>query len=324
MDSILRNEIGEGVYFTTINTNKFKTTRLSVSFVVPMTRDTSSSNALLSGILTRSTKDYPSYTVLSKRLCELYGAHLSSFVRKGGDNQIITLFISGIDDKYAFQGDNVLEDMSKLLCDVIFNPRLEGEAFTEEEYNQERRQFDEAVDSDYNNKRIYLINKATESMCKDEPYGLPRIGTKEVADKTSKESLYCQWKNLLHNSRVEIFYVGESPSNNAEKIFRENFNSIERRVPDIESSILYNVAEVREEKEILDITQSKMFMGFRTGKDETARDIMTMRLAVAILGGTAHSKLFNNVREKLSLCYYCSARYIKPKGIMFIESGVEK
>ena len=43
----------------------------------------------------------------------------------------------------------------------------------------------------------------------------------------------------------------------------------------------------------------------------------------ALLGGTATSKLFCNVREKQSLCYYCAARYDKYKGVMIVDSGVE-
>ena len=324
MESIKRNEIGKGVYFTTINTNKFKTTRLTVSFIVPLTKEDAVSNTLVSAILTRSTKSYPSYTVLSKRLCELYGANLSTSVRKSGDNQVISFVISGIDDKYAFQGDRVLEDMSKLLCDVIFNPKLDGEAFCQEEYNQERRQFQDALDSEFNNKRTYLINKATEVMCSNEPYGLSRIGTAEDAEKTTPANLYQKWQSLMDNSRVEIFYVGESSSEKSENIFAECFANENRTFPSVNSSVVYDVKEVKNKKEVLDITQSKMFMGFRTGKESTTRDIMAMRLAVTILGGTAHSKLFNNVREKLSLCYYCSARYVKPKGIMIVDSGVEK
>jgi predicted Zn-dependent peptidase len=67
-----------------------------------------------------------------------------------------------------------------------------------------------------------------------------------------------------------------------------------------------------------------MLMGFRTDVIGKSNDVMAMRVAIALLGGTAHSKLFNNVREKLSLCYYCSARYNRVKGIVSIESGVEK
>ena len=42
-----------------------------------------------------------------------------------------------------------------------------------------------------------------------------------------------------------------------------------------------------------------------------------------ILGGGPYSKLFTNVREKLSLCYYCAASVVKVKGLLTVDSGVE-
>ena len=64
-------------------------------------------------------------------------------------------------------------------------------------------------------------------------------------------------------------------------------------------------------------------MGFIVKDLASAEDINAARLMSAILGGTASSKLFTNVREKKSLCYYCASRFIKLKGIMMVESGVE-
>lgn len=43
----------------------------------------------------------------------------------------------------------------------------------------------------------------------------------------------------------------------------------------------------------------------------------------AVYGGGVSSKLFNNVREKLSLCYYAGSAIEKNKGVMVISSGVE-
>ena len=43
----------------------------------------------------------------------------------------------------------------------------------------------------------------------------------------------------------------------------------------------------------------------------------------ALYGGTAHSKLFRNVREKLSLCYFASSMLDTIKGLMVVSSGVE-
>jgi len=49
-----------------------------------------------------------------------------------------------------------------------------------------------------------------------------------------------------------------------------------------------------------------------------------MQVMCTILGGAPFSKLFLNVREKMSLCYYCSAAYDKLKNIIIINSGIEE
>ena len=46
-------------------------------------------------------------------------------------------------------------------------------------------------------------------------------------------------------------------------------------------------------------------------------------MASMLYGGALTSKLFVNVREKLSLCYYASSRVDKWKGLMFVQSGIE-
>ncbi len=324
MNSILREEIGNGIYFNTINDNRFKTMKLSISLIVPLNEDDASVNALLSGVLTRSSNDYPDFTLLSKELSNLYGANLGGSIRKMGDNQVITFSISGIDDKYAFQGDNVSEKMSDLLCSVLFRPKLNGNSFCQDEIDQEKRQLKELIDSEFNDKRIYANNEFVKFMCQDEPFGLSRFGTKQAVDDVTGEDLYIAWKRLLVAGNVEIFFVGQSDSNSAKNIFTKNFKKFRRTPFLLENAVCGEVKKVKEKKEVMELAQSKMIMGFRTSVAVPSADTMAMRLAIALLGGTAHSKLFNNVREKLSLCYYCSARYNRIKGIMHIESGVEK
>jgi predicted Zn-dependent peptidase len=324
MDSIKREIIGKGVNFNTVSDSRFKTMRLSVSFVLPLTKENAGTNALLSGVLTRTTDAYPDFTVLSKKLAELYGANLFGFVRKMGDNQILTFTISGIDDKYAFKSDKVSASMSQLMCDVIFRPKLKGESFCTDEINQEKRQLKDLIDSEYNEKRIYANNRFTEIMCKDEPFGISKYGKKEEIDSISGENLYLAWKNMLSFGNVEIFFIGDSDSDSAKNIFKNEFQHYSREPYKINNIIPLPSSALKEEKEVMELSQSKMIMGFRTDITGKSEDSMAMRVAVALLGGTAHSKLFNNVREKLSLCYYCSARYNRVKGIVTIESGVEK
>ena len=48
-----------------------------------------------------------------------------------------------------------------------------------------------------------------------------------------------------------------------------------------------------------------------------------MSMLNAILGGGANSKLFQNVREKASLAYYSSSRYLRRKDAIIIRTGIK-
>ena len=114
MSSIKRNTISDGVFFNSVKDSRFKTMKISVNIIVPLSEKTASSNALLCGVLTRSCKAYPDFTILSKKLSSLYGADLTSSLRKSGDRQILTLSASGIDDRYAFVGERISKELSTL------------------------------------------------------------------------------------------------------------------------------------------------------------------------------------------------------------------
>ncbi len=74
----------------------------------------------------------------------------------------------------------------------------------------------------------------------------------------------------------------------------------------------------------MDVTQGKLCMGFRTGGACVwKKNYPALLVFNALYGGTATSKLFMNVREKLSLCYYASSALEPIKGIMMVSSGVE-
>ena len=76
--------------------------------------------------------------------------------------------------------------------------------------------------------------------------------------------------------------------------------------------------------ERMDLSQGKLCLGFSCdlhGDDQKSAPLAVMS---DIFGGGPYSKLFSNVREKMSLCYYCSASSVKAKGLIMVDSGVEK
>ncbi len=323
MSLINRTPIADGVFFNSINDNRFKTMKITANLVVPLSSDTASANALLLGLLSRSSKAYPNFRSLSRKLAALYGANLTTAVRKVGDRQVLSISASGIDDRYALNGDSVARDVSNLLCDVIFEPNVVNNEFVSSEVEQERRQLLDVLDSEFNEKRTYANSQLIKHMCQNEVFGIKRFGTADQIKALTPSSLYSTWQNLLKTAYVEIMYIGDSSPENALEVFKAKFSQYNRTPEKAQNSVVRKVTEVNRIVEEMNVSQSKLVMGFRTDSAEPDSDVIATRLMCAILGGTASSKLFCNVREKQSLCYYCSSIYDRQKGILIVDSGVE-
>jgi hypothetical protein len=76
-------------------------------------------------------------------------------------------------------------------------------------------------------------------------------------------------------------------------------------------------------KETAPVKQGKLVMGFRLGMKDRNDDYAAKRIMSDVFGGNPNSKLFKVVREEMSLCYYCSSRMLRAKGIMLVQSGIE-
>ncbi|MBQ3987611.1 MAG: insulinase family protein [Ruminococcus sp.] len=323
MSQTQRIRLADGVQFSAVRDSRFKTMKLSANIIVPLSAETASANALICGVLSRSCKAYPDFTALSKKLSSLYGADLNVSIRKSGDNQVLTLSASGLDDRYTLGGESVARELSQLLCGVIFEPNLKDNAFLEEEVEQERRQLLDLIDSEFNEKRIYANAQLVKYMCQNEVFGIKRYGTAEKIKEATPQSLYAAWQQLLKTAVFEILYIGDSAPDKAIEVFAEAFGRIDRAPVAAQTEVIRHADEPKHITEEMSVAQSKLVMGFRAGTALPDREIYATNLMCAILGGTANSKLFCNVREKQSLCYYCSSRYDKMKGILFIDSGVE-
>ena len=317
-------KICEGVTFRSIRDDRFKNMRLAVSFLTPMRKETAAANALLPPIMSRTSREYPDYTKMAEHLSELYGAGLSADVQKLGDMQVLSLRATGLADRYVLEGEAVSLEYSKLLCSVIFDPLRDGEGkFPEDSFLQEQRQAVEMLDSERNDKRTYARQRCEEILCEGEPYGVNRAGSREDVLRLSREELVPAWESLLRSAQIEILALGCCDPQPVARLFREAFEKIPREPAEPFPTVRREArAEPKRVEEKMDVAQSKLVLGFRTG-DVPEEEESAFRLMSVVLGGTPHSKLFLNVREKLSLCYYCSARFQLQKGILLVESGVE-
>lgn len=322
MSEFRRRSICDGVNFASITDDRFKLGRLSATLITPLSRERAAANALLSCVLTRSCKKYPDFTALNRKLDSLYGAALYPSIRQLGDYQALTLSVTGLDDRYALDGEDVSSELARLLCSIIFDPNVTDGKFSEDDVEQERRELIEGIDADYNDKRTYAVKRCIENMCRDEIYSVGRIGSREDVEKVSDEDIYGAWKKLLSGARVELTMLGNTPPEKAYESFCGYFENKPRKFSYVPPEPVVP-GDLRRVVETDEVVQSKLVMGLRCAVPEKSEDMIALSLMSAVLGGTPTSKLFLNVREKQSLCYYCVSRVDGYKGIMLIDSGVE-
>ena len=316
-----RTKLAEGVYLTYLPARKFKTSLLSAQFAVPIRQETASAYALLPAVLRRGTVTYPDMGSLSARLDRLYGARIDYTVRKKGENQCVGFVASFIDDSFAPGGEKLLEPVADLLGELICDPATERGRFVPAYFESEKTNLIDAIRSLINDKRDYADSRLLWEMCAGEPYGISRLGSEETAEKLQLRKLYAQYGQLIATSRLELFYCGSADENRVVRALRSAFSTLPREnIQDVAIPQDHPAREeVRTVVEELDVTQGKLGMGFSCGSSDTAALLMGNTL----FGGSSNSKLFLNVREKLSLCYYASSLYHRQKGLITVSSGIE-
>lgn len=324
-NSLIREELGNGIHFTAVMDSKFKENSLSINFQIPLRPETAELGALLPMVLRRGCRRYPDMVSLNEKLSGLYGAVIDGSVEKHGDTQIICLACSLLNQKYAFDGTQVLEECAGLLRDVAFDPVLNGKAFREADTAIERKNLADLIDAQVNDKHKYAVNRMKEEMFPGDPYGYSLYGRREKALAVSPEELYGFWVDTVATARIEILFIGAGNTDSVKQAFKDAFEGKRTgAVQDCGTTVSEQLPQkVREVDEKLDIVQSKLVMGFLTNC-AVPQNTDAVTLANCILGGGVSSKLFLNVREKLSLCYYCYSAVDRIKGAMLISAGISQ
>lgn len=317
-------ELLPGVYLTCERSEKFKTGCLSVSLLRPLRREEASANALLSTVLLRGCREYPNIRSISALLDRLYGASIGTLVRKKGEVQTTGFYADFLEDRLAMDGGPVLEPMVSFLCALLLDPVLEYGVFSQRYVEGEKQNLIHAIESRIDDKRSYAVTQLFRNMCGGEAYGIPRLGDKEDVEKLDAETLFAHYRKILATSQIEIFYHGSASHQNVARMFRRGLDMLPRReITPFGSQVVKRSREVRELRETLDITQGKLAMGFRLGCTAADPEYPAALLMNAVYGAGVTSKLFTNVREKMSLCYYANSSIEKFKGVMVVASGID-
>lgn len=319
-------EIKKGIKLHTIKTEKFKTNLIAIMLTTKLDRENVTKNALIPAVLRRGTKNLITQEEINKKLEEMYGASLDCGLDKTGDNQVLKFYIETVNDEFLSQeAENMLKISLEKIFEFVFNPYLENGCFKKEYVEQEKENIKQIIDGKIDNKARYSLDRCIEEMYKDQPYGLYKYGYVEDMKDINEKNLYEYYQNLINECKIDIFVSGiideetENIINNNENIIKLKDREPQYNEPEIKAKKSEKENDVQES---MDVTQGKLIIGMDLDiDDDNLRfDVMIYN---SIFGGSANSKLFQNVREKASLAYTASSSYYRFKNNIFINCGIE-
>lgn len=318
-------EIKKGIKLHEIQTDKFKTNLIAVFLSMPITRENVTKNSLISAVLRRGSKNMPTQEKISQELEEMYGASFDCGLDKTGDNHILKFYLEAINDNFLPQTDeNMLKTSIEKLLEIVFNPLVENGAFKEEYVKQEKENVKRIIEGKPDNKARYAFDRCIEEMYKDKPYGLYKYGYIEDLESITPQDLYNYYQEMISQCKIDIFVSGNIDDVTSIVEQNENIQKLQEREPNYKINKV-EVKEEAQEKEVveeMDVTQGKITIGLDLHLDNEEQKYDAM-LYNAILGGTANSKMFQEVREKASLAYSAGSSYIRYKSNIFIKCGIE-
>ena len=291
-----------------------------MAFSTQLSEDIATENVIVPVLLTKCNSKLPTYKAFNNKMSRLYASGIGGTAGRQYDLQTISFGAYYLDDIYALSGEKMTGIMTDILIDCLTSPVTENGVFSEKFVELEKKTVIDNIETAINDKRSYAIERAMKTICKGEPASVCSYGTVEKAKLITPDSAYKAYRRMLETMPCEIICTGCSDFEGVAEKFAAAFEKVGRH--DIENTTIALSpvkTQTEEVTERLTVNQSKLVLGFKSHSDDDAALVLLQK----IFGGTTSSKLFRNVREKMSLCYYCSAARNDLKGIMLVNSGVE-
>ncbi|WP_052127778.1 EF-P 5-aminopentanol modification-associated protein YfmF [Lentilactobacillus curieae] len=318
------NEIKSKNYrIFTHNTDKFKTTKITIYFTLKSDEKNFAKMALLSELLGNATSKYSSETEVSRQLSRMYGASFGVTVLRYGDVHTLRINISFPNDKYLPDNHHVVSEIMGFLDEVINHPLIGGNQFEESFFNLHKANLLNYFNSIIENREYYATIQLQKLMFpNDINHGSFLYGTIDQLQKTTAADLFDFYQWLLKNANIMGFIGGH--------IDDEFVNQLDEIIPNTDHQFvkldpfvkLPQIDKVARKEQKLEIDQTVLTMGYELPILSNDPDYYNAIVLNQVLGGSPQSVLFNDVREDQSLAYDISSSYNSLNGTLSVSAGI--
>lgn len=306
-------------------TEKFKTTTITFKFMAPLDYETITERSVLSKVLVRASQKWQDDKALNRRLSELYGAYVNSFVSKFKDKHVITISLEIVNERYLKDQTPLFEQGLDLLNELIWNPLIHNQQFDEKFVKQEKSLLGKKIEAMIDNKAQYSFLKLLENMFENEAYQYLATGQIEQISKVTPKSLYNTYQSMIQNDYCAVYVVGNVNQQQVIDQINTKFN-IEPFIFETTSNDnkqLENASNIPNPiVETDDVDQAKLNLGYRFPTHYGKNNYYAFIVFNIMFGGDPSSVLFNEVRERQSLAYSIHSQIDGKNGYLFVLSGV--
>ena len=315
--------LAPGVTLRCFPDSRFKQGCISFQIIRPMNLQEAAQKALIPSVLLRATRNHPDLRSITHKLDELYGAAVSTVVRRVGDYQTTGLYCSFLDDRFTLSGDEILRPVTEFLMELLLDSPTENGGFLPEIVESEKKNLISTIESQRNDKRVYAMDQLFRLMCREDSFGLSRLGEKEQVAAIQPVALYEHYQEILKQSQIHIFYVGHAQPEVVADILRPMLARMERAPLDLPEQTPFHTCPGEDKVETMEVSQGKLCMGFTSPITNRDQDFAAMQVFNTLYGSGMTSKLFMRIREQLSLCYGIGSGFYGSKGILAVSAGID-
>ncbi len=313
----------------TVTTDMFKMSRFSINFIMKSDKYNTPLTKLMLAVMLRGSEKYPTVTEINKALDEQYGAAVSLRSTTVGDNTVHKISCKLLKDKFVFEGDDtdILDSTMAILSDILLHPLKDEKGLLLSSYvESEKKIAIDQINAKINDPKSYASEQCSKHMFEGSEYAVVLDGDEDMIISFTREELTAHIKQFFRECRIECYYVGNKPHNSIRTLVEKYFPFDRGDGCDVEYSEFSfegkgsGVSYIEDEA---DVSQGRLVLGYRCNTVLSDKDRYAMILFNEIFGGASVSKLFLNVREKKSLCYYCYSSFHTSTGTIKVGCGID-
>lgn len=308
----------------TIKTDRFKTITIRVCLRDKIKKEEITLRNVLASFLTYSTEKYPTKRELALKAQDLYAVNVYTKSYRSGKFNMINFCMSMLNEKYTEKG--MLEESIKFLSEIVFHPNFKNDTCFNEAFRYLYDSVANSMKEIKENPTTYSVVRMLEEMDSNMPYGYREFGYMEDLNTLTKDKLIDYYNNVINNSLVDIYVIGNIDSNEIEKLFKNYFSFPTYKRPKELQLIEHDKlsSKIKTVNEKIEGNQSKLSIGCKIGSLTEFERNYVLTVYNMILGGNSESKFFQIIREQNSLAYYVYSSLNKLDSLMIIKAGISK